>query len=82
MRVVRFGVWVVVVLALMLVSFGFGVDGVLCGLYNMVWCFVRVSWRLVSCGFAGGWFWRARVVCDCGLVLLGGWLPWVGFGFG
>lgn len=56
---VRFGGWVVVVLALMLVGFGFGVDGVLCGLYNMVWCFVRVSWRLVSCGFAGGWFWWA-----------------------
>lgn len=44
-RVVRFGGWVVVVLALMLVGFGFGVAGALCGLYNMV---------CALCGFPGG----------------------------
>lgn len=63
-------------------GFGFGVDDVLCGLYNMVWCFVRVSWRLVSCGLRVGGFGGREWFCDCGLVLLGGWLPWVGFGFG
>lgn len=62
MRVVRFGGWVVVVLALMLVGFGFGVDGVLCGLYNMVWCFVRVSWAVSFLWVCGWVVLAARVV--------------------
>lgn len=29
-----------------------------------------------------GGFGERAWFCDCGLVLLGGWLLWVGFGFG
>lgn len=33
-------------------------------------------------GLRVGGFGAREWFCDCGLVLLGGWLPWVGFGFG
>lgn len=45
MRVVRFGGWVVVVLALMLVGLG---------LVLMVFCVVCIIWFGALCGFPGG----------------------------